>query len=221
MPSKPLSIRGSMLQVNDLKIAYPHRQVLKGVSFTLAPHETLGIVGRSGSGKSTLAKAIPRFIPQATGSILFQGTELMALSERALRPIRKQIRLIAQDPNTSLNPTLKIGVQLLEETPYDAAYGMEILARFGIKHPKTVFHSYPFEISGGEKQRVAIALAMIMHPPLIIADEPTTALDAPLQTHILDLLMSLETTLIVISHNPAVIRRVARRVLTMEGGLLQ
>jgi peptide/nickel transport system ATP-binding protein len=206
-----------------------------GVSFTLNRGETLGIVGESGSGKSVAAKSIMNLLDEpariVAGSIRFSGKEITALPEAELREIRgAEIAMVFQDPMTSLNPVLRISRQLIETmtahdrfTPEAArTRAASLLGRMGIPGPERVLDSWPHQFSGGMRQRVMLAMGFANEPSLILADEPTTALDVTIQAQILDLLRALNadlgTAVILISHDLGVIATICSRVLVMYAG---
>jgi oligopeptide/dipeptide ABC transporter ATP-binding protein len=205
------------------------------VSFDVYPGECLGIVGESGSGKSVTALSIMGLIDYPgqieTGVIEFGGTDLRKLSEDQLRRMRgEEIGIIFQDPQTSLNPLFTIGTQLTDvvrahrkmSKANAAALAIEKLKLVGISAPESRMRSYPWELSGGQRQRVAIAMALLLGPKLIIADEPTTALDVSIQAQFIDLLISLKNeldfSLIFVSHDLGVIQSIANRVMVMYAG---
>jgi peptide/nickel transport system ATP-binding protein len=210
-------------------------RAVDGVSFTLNRGETLGIVGESGSGKSVAAKSIMNLLEEpariVAGSIRFRGREITALSEAELREIRgAEIAMVFQDPMTSLNPVLRISRQLIETmtahdrfTPAAArTRAASLLGRMGIASPEQVLESWPHQFSGGMRQRVMLAMGFANEPSLILADEPTTALDVTIQAQILDLLRGLNadlgTAVILISHDLGVIASICARVLVMYAG---
>ena len=228
-----------LLEVSDLKIGFSGdagvTPAVRGVSFQLNKGETLAIVGESGSGKSVTALAITRLLstPPAVyqgGSIRFEGTDLLTLSEEKLRKFRwGRIAYIFQEASTSLNPVYSIRSQMAEtlrlHRPEVHDLDAEILRWLdivGIQNPKERLRSYPHELSGGMQQRVMIAMALSAHPDLLIADEPTTALDVTIQAQILTKLRELEQQLgmamILITHNFAIIRGLARKVAVMHRG---
>ncbi len=206
------------------------------VSFDIAPGEALGVVGESGSGKSVLALSILGLLPDppariAGGSIHFEGQELVGLSKNALRRHRgAAIGMIFQEPMTSLNPVFSIGNQIIEairthEPLSERAArtrAIELLGRVGISSPERRLEQYPHQFSGGMRQRVMIAMALACNPRLLIADEPTTALDVTIQAQLLDLLSDLrrETgmAVLLITHNMGVIAEFADRVMVMYAG---
>jgi peptide/nickel transport system ATP-binding protein len=228
-----------LLQVTDLRTWFFTDagvvRAVDGVSFSLHRGETLGIVGESGSGKSVAAKSIMNLLEEpariVAGSIRFRGKEITALPEDELRKIRgAEIAMVFQDPMTSLNPVLRISRQLIETmtahdrfTP-DAARtrAAALLGRMGIAGPERVLDSWPHQFSGGMRQRVMLAMGFANEPALILADEPTTALDVTIQAQILDLLRALNadlgTAVILISHDLGVIATICSRVLVMYAG---
>lgn len=209
---------------------------VRDVSFHVNKGEILGIVGESGCGKSVTAQSILRLNPEPpgffeNGSIRYKGEEIRSKTEREMRKIRGlEIGFILQDPMTSLNPTMKIGKQLEEvfvgrpgiSKKEVKEKAVNILKMVGINEPEKRYHQYPHELSGGMKQRVMIAIALIGSPSIIIADEPTTALDVTIEAQILDLLKDLQKTLgtsiILITHDLGVIAKLCDRVLVMYGG---
>ena len=206
------------------------------VSFDVAPGETLAIVGESGSGKSVTALSILRLIPDPpgkieSGEILFDGENLLKLSGAKMRSIRgDRIAMIFQEPMSSMNPALTVGMQIAEPinlhrgTPWKKALVMasDLLCKVQIPDPASRVTAYPHQFSGGMRQRAMIAMALACEPKLIIADEPTTALDVTVQAQILDLLKDLasnsNTALILITHDLGVVARYADRVAVMYGG---
>jgi peptide/nickel transport system ATP-binding protein len=207
-----------------------------GVSFTIAPGETLGIVGESGCGKSVTALSILRLIQQPgrieRGSrIVFEGKDLVTLDDAAMRDIRgNRISMIFQEPMSALNPVFTVGDQVAEVvrihgsgSRQDAwARAVEMLSLTGIPAPEERARQYPHQLSGGMRQRVLIAMALIMNPALVIADEPTTALDVTIQAQILELLVDLQkrfgTSILMITHDLGVIAETTSRVLVMYAG---
>ena len=210
-------------------------RAVDGVSFTLNRGETLGIVGESGSGKSVAAKSIMNLLEEPAriveGSIRFRGREVTTLAESELRDIRgAEIAMVFQDPMTSLNPVLRISRQLVETMTAHGRFtsaaarsrAAELLGRMGIPGPERVLDSWPHQFSGGMRQRVMLAMGFSNTPSLILADEPTTALDVTIQAQILDLLRALNedlgTAVILISHDLGVIATICSRVLVMYAG---
>jgi oligopeptide transport system ATP-binding protein len=229
-----------LLEVKDLAISFRTRggevQAIRGVSFHVNKGETLAIVGESGSGKSVTSQAVMKLVPQPAGEykrgqILFDGQDLIGKNEKQMQKIRgKEIGMIFQDPMTSLNPMMKVGRQITEvlfkheKISKEAAYkrGIELLNLVGIPSPERRFQQYPHEFSGGMRQRVVIAMALAANPKLLIADEPTTALDVTIQAQILDLMKDLQkkidTAIIFITHDLGVVARMADRVAVMYAG---
>lgn len=228
-----------LLAVNELK-TYFHTEngvtrSVDGVSFEIKPGEVLGIVGESGSGKSVTSFSVMGLIDEPGriegGSILFEGRDLTKLSKRELRDIQgNSIAMIFQEPMTSLNPLLKVGFQIAEnivlhqrlDKKAAKAKSIEMLRKVGIPRPEAVADSFPHELSGGMRQRVMIAIALSCNPKLLIADEPTTALDVTIQAQILRLMMDLRTELntsvMIITHDLGVIAEIADRVIVMYAG---
>lgn len=229
-----------VLEVKDLHISFRtfagEVQAIRGVDFDLFKGETLAIVGESGSGKSVTTKSILRLLPESnseikTGEILFDGKDLAKLSNKGMQKIRgKDISMIFQDPMTSLNPTMKIGKQIMEpiikhqNLSKSAAKerAIDLLRLVGIQQPEGRFNQYPHQFSGGMRQRVVIAIALACNPKILIADEPTTALDVTIQAQILELMKDLQkkidTSIIFITHDLGVVANVADRVAVMYGG---
>ena len=228
-----------LLKITDLDVEFPTRRgvikAARGVSLTVAPGEVLGLVGESGAGKSTIGNAIINLLERpgrvAGGEILFQGEDLRNYDEDQMRKVRgARIGMIFQDPQTSLNPLLTIGAQLVETiqkaTPHRGAaatdHAIELLEAVGITEARARLKAYPHQFSGGMRQRVVIALALAGDPDLVIADEPTTALDVSIQAQILDLLKKLcrERALgvIIVTHDIGVIANIADRVAVMFRG---
>ena len=228
-----------VLSVKDLK-TYFHTatgiaKAVDGVSFTLDAGKTMGIVGESGSGKSVTASSIMRLLPQngkiMGGEIDFDGVDMMKLSKKQLVALRgNEIAMIFQDPMTSLDPVFKVGNQMVEmicahqNVSKEAARAMaiEALGRVGIPNPEKRMDAYPYELSGGMCQRVIIAMAICSHPKIIIADEPTTALDVTVQARVLELLRELQrnlnTGILLITHNLGVVWEMCDDVMVMYAG---
>jgi oligopeptide/dipeptide ABC transporter ATP-binding protein len=231
-----------LLQVRDLTVRFQLRRgsltAVDQVSFTIREKETLGIVGETGCGKSATALAILRLIASppgeiAGGQILFEGQDLLKKTEHEMEKIRgRQISMIFQEPMTSLNPSFTIGEQISEcfrihmGHSGKAALGFaeHILSAVRVPSPRTVMARYPHELSGGMRQRVMIAMALSCEPKLLIADEPTTALDVTIQAQILELLEELQEkmgmALLFISHNLGVVARLCDRIGVMYAGAL-
>ena len=211
-------------------------KAVDGVSFSLAPNETLAIVGESGCGKSITALSLMRLVPDppgriAGGSVKLDGVDLLKLDEEAMRGVRgKDIAMIFQEPMTSLNPVLTIGSQIAEvvllhenvgrQQAWDKAIEMLRITR--IPEPEQRAKEYPHQLSGGMRQRAMIAMALACNPKVLIADEPTTALDVTIQAQILDLIIDLQhklgTAVILITHDLGVVAEVAQRVIVMYAG---
>ena len=230
----------NILTVKDLKTyfytASGVAKAVDGVSFNIAKGETMGIVGESGSGKSVTSSSIIRLLPPRTGKIVggsieFEGKDVLALSKKELNDFRgKDIAVVFQDPMTSLDPVFKIGKQMTEmimahqNVTKDEAWKMavEALNKVGIPEPEKRMNSYPYELSGGMCQRVIIAMAVCCIPKLIIADEPTTALDVTVQAQVLELLKDLQrnmdTAILLITHNLGVVWEMCDKVMVMYAG---
>ena len=228
----------ALLDVKDLSIGFhmPGRdvQVVDKVSFALEQGETLAIVGESGSGKSQTAFSLIGLLAQngyASGSVLFEGRQLIGLKEADLNKVRaEKIAMIFQDPMTSLNPYIRVGEQLVEvlvlhkamKKSEAQAEAIRMLDAVKLPDARNIFNRFPHECSGGMRQRIMIAMALLCRPKLLIADEPTTALDVTVQAQMLDLFRSLTaefgTALIIITHDLGVVAGLADRMLVMYGG---
>lgn len=230
----------AVLSVKNLKTYFYTREgVVKAVddfSFTLEQGMTLGIVGESGSGKSVAVSSLLGLIPRPPGKIvsgqaMYRGEDLLQMSDRQLRRIRgRKIAMIFQDPMTSLNPYLRISTQLTEmlanhinmSSARMLDRALECMHHVGIPNPERRIYDYPHQFSGGMRQRVMIAMALITDPDILIADEPTTALDVTIQAQILDLLATLQQkikmSVVIISHDLGIIARMSNRVLIMYAG---
>jgi len=230
----------AILQVRDLRTQFDTLEgvvrAVDGVSFDLARGETLGIVGESGCGKSVTAMSILRLIPPetgriASGSIRFEGEELTTLSEEQMKRLRgHRISMIFQEPMTSLNPVLTVGTQIAENVVRHMGVSKkvareracEMLDLVRIADPRRRLDEYPHQLSGGMRQRVMIAMALSCDPQVLIADEPTTALDVTIQAQILDLMLDLKektgTAIVLITHDLGVIAETAQRVVVMYAG---
>ena len=229
-----------MIQIKNLHVQFStyggRVQAVRGVSFDLHKGETLAIVGESGCGKSVTSQSIMRLIPTppgriTSGSILFKSQDLTKLSEKKMRDIRgADISMIFQDPMTALNPTLRVGEQISEnimqheniskEKAKEKAF--EMLELVGIPNPKERLKQYPHEFSGGMRQRIVIAMALVCNPEVLIADEPTTALDVTIQAQILELFKDIQqktdVSIVLITHDLGVVAQVADRVAVMYAG---
>ena len=242
-PGGPQSDRrielADLLEVKDLEVTFRDGRKsavrLDGVSFTARQGETLCIVGESGCGKSVTSLAVMGLLPPGgsvtKGQVLFEGVDFLKLSEKALDAYRgNEITMIFQDALTSLNPVFTIGNQLMESirahTPLAkteaAGRACTLLGKVGLPDPAQIMHKFPFELSGGMRQRVMIAMALSCNPKLLIADEPTTALDVTIQAQIMQLLRQLKqelsTAIILITHDIGLVAQMADRVLVMYAG---
>ncbi len=228
-----------LLEIKDLRVNFRQDdktiEAVRGADLKVFEGEILGLVGESGSGKSVTALSITRLLPGSasieSGSILFDGRDILGLSEDDLRKIRgAKISYIFQDPASSLNPVFTIGEQLMETIvlhqkakkgeAFDIA--VDSLKDVGMPSPKEIMYAYPHQLSGGMKQRVMIAMAVSCRPKLLIADEPTTALDVTIQAQILDLLgelkEELKLTVILITHDLSIVSQVAEKTAVMQEG---
>ncbi len=228
-----------LLQVKDLRIQFNSRhgsnEAVKGIDFTLGKGETLAVVGESGSGKSVTALSLTRLLPPAptceiSGDVLFEGQNLSTLKEKELQKIRgKEIAYIFQEPSTSLNPFFTIGEQIAEtiklhrpevrDVKSEVINALDIV---GIRMPEKRYKDYPHQMSGGMQQRVMIAMGLSCHPKVLVADEPTTALDVTIQAQIMDLMQDLKEKLnmsiILITHNFGIVDGFADKLLVMYRG---
>ena len=231
----------NLLDVRNLKVHFPIKggvllrakgsnKAVDGVSLHIAPGETLGLVGESGCGKSTLGKAVVRLLDPTSGQIVFDGTDVTHLSRRAMKPVRREIQMIFQDPGESLNSRLTVGSLISEAFEIhgmgDAAWRRErvarLLAQVGL--PAAAAERFPFEFSGGQRQRIGIARAIALEPKLIICDEPVSALDVSIQSQILNLLLDLQEDMglsyLFIAHDLAVVKHISDRIAIMYLGQL-
>ena len=227
-----------LLQVKNLSVAFGNNTVVTNISFDLHQNEILGIVGESGSGKSVSSLAILKLLPKriskiTSGSILFDEEDLILIPEKNFQTIRgKKIAMIFQEPMSSLNPSMTCGKQvqemLLQHTDYTKkeaeAETLSLFEKVKLPDIKNTYNKYPHEISGGQKQRVMIAMAIACKPDILIADEPTTALDVTVQNEIIHLLKKLQSetkmSIIFITHDLALISEIAQRVLVMYKGAI-
>lgn len=228
-----------LLQVKDLRISFAGKEVVHGIDLTIAPGEKLALVGESGSGKTITALSLLRLVQnaQVSGTAVFQSpkgeVELLGMPERLLRGIRGQdIAMIFQEPMTALNPLFTIGNQIEEIlalkqglSPSERGLAaIKLLADTGITEPQRRAQSFPHQLSGGQRQRAMIAMALACHPKLLLADEPTTALDVTVRTQILDLLGELQRkngmAVLMITHDLNLVRRFADRIAVMENGVV-
>ena len=224
-----------LLEVENLAVRFGDKAVVRGVSLAIAAGEKLALVGESGSGKTITALSLLRLVPDAhiTGQARLRGRDLLALTEREMRGVRGgDIAMVFQEPMTALNPLMTIGQQITEVlelkralTPAQSAQAaIELLAKTGIPEPERRANSFPHQLSGGQRQRAMIAMALASEPALLLADEPTTALDVTLRGQILDLLSELQRSsgmaVLLITHDLNLVRRFADRVAVMEQGVL-
>ncbi|WP_025721031.1 ABC transporter ATP-binding protein [Paenibacillus polymyxa] len=229
-----------LLEVTNLRTEFKTAagtiRAVDGVDLSVGKGETLGIVGESGCGKSITSLSIMQLLPKglgkiAAGEVRFNGENILDFSERKMRSIRgNEMAMIFQEPMTSLNPVFKIGKQIAESARYHHGVSkhkakdmaVEMLTKVGIPRPEKVAASYPHELSGGMRQRVMIAMAMVCNPKLLIADEPTTALDVTIQAQILDLMRELQksegTSILMITHDLGVVAEMCDRVVIMYAG---
>jgi peptide/nickel transport system ATP-binding protein len=224
-----------LLQVDNLRIRFGEHTAVDGISFGIAPGETLGLVGESGSGKSVTSFAVMRLLAasaQLNGSIRFRGNDLLTLPERQMRGLRgREIAMIFQEPMTALNPVLTIGEQIAEAVrAHHPEFSrsdvrnrvLAALDEVALPDPSRRYGDYPHQFSGGQRQRILIAMAVVNQPALLIADEPTTALDVTVQAQILKLLRRLREehglAMLFISHDLAVTAQVADHVAVMQHG---
>ena len=233
-----------LLQIRNLKTHFKTEagwaKAVDGVSFDILPGEVVGLVGESGSGKSVTALSVIRLIPEppgkiAGGEIIYKGQDLLKLSWEDIRKVRgNEISMIFQEPMTSLNPVFTIGMQIMEvilqhrkvskKEAFDRA--VEMLELVGIPAAASRMNDYPHQFSGGMRQRVMIAIALACDPSLLIADEPTTALDVTIQAQILELMLKIkdqrkDAAILLITHNLAVVAETCHRVMVMYGGKIQ
>jgi oligopeptide transport system ATP-binding protein len=229
----------NLLTVSNLTMHFPVRggviprhvgavKAVDGISLHIGPGETLGLVGESGCGKSTLGKAVVRLLKPTSGSINFNGTDITCMSQRELRPLRRDFQMIFQDPAESLDPRMSVR-SIIEEPLQIHRIGSradkirmvnELLDRVGL--PSSAAERYPFEFSGGQRQRIGIARALALKPKLIVCDEPVSALDVSIQSQILNLLVELQRELglsyLFIAHDLSVVKHVSDRVAVMYLG---
>lgn len=228
-----------MIEIKNLHVSFTdsvgNGEMIHGIDLRMAPGELLGLVGESGSGKSVTALTVAGLLPPkrtaVSGQILFQGKDLLACSREEMRSIQgKDIGMVFQEPMTSLDPVMKVGRQVEEalriHTDLSAqerkARALEIMRRVRLPEPERTYEKYPHQLSGGQRQRVMIAAALITNPALLLADEPTTALDVTVQAQIIELLKELNremgTGILFISHDLHVIRKLCTRVAVMYQG---
>lgn len=231
---KEIEAGGVVLDVQGLRVAYGDDEVVHGVSFNLHQGETLGILGESGSGKSTTVLSLIGLLPEsahASGLVMFDGRNILGASDRELQPIRgRRIGVVYQDALRSLNPVMRVGDQIAEvfeahgDPSESSERAVELLDRVGIPHAPSRARMYPHEFSGGMRQRVMIAMALAYHPEILIADEPTTALDVTIQAQILELIKDLavdsDTATVLVTHDMGVIAQMCDKVIVMYAGLV-
>jgi len=224
----------ALLEVSQLRVRFGSTEVVRGVSFELDRGETLGVVGESGCGKSMTGHALIGMVPRpgvVSGSVRLEGKDLIGLPEAAWRKIRgSQIALVMQDPFASLNPVMRVGDQIAEVLEVHRGWprrqaraeAVRLLRQVGVPEPETAARKYPHQMSGGQRQRVVIAAAFACRPKVLIADEPTTALDVTLQAQILRLIEELQkqegTAVLLISHDIGVVAAVSDRVAVFYAG---
>lgn len=224
-----------VLEVRDLEVSFGSARILRGVSFDLEPGHTLGVVGESGCGKSMTAFSIMHMLQRpgriSAGSIRLEGRDITHIGEREMRKVRgAQIALVMQDPFTSLNPMMRVGAQIAEALQLHQNLGreaawrksVEMLDMVGVPAPESSARKFPHQMSGGQRQRVVIGMAFACKPKVLIADEPTTALDVTLQAQILRLIRELKetegTAVMLISHDIGAIASVASRIAVFYAG---
>jgi peptide/nickel transport system ATP-binding protein len=226
----------SFLEVERLSVSLGGAAVLSDVSFSLERGERVGLIGESGSGKSMTALSVIGLLPdhaRVQGRILLEGTDLQSMAERRLCAVRgERIAMVFQEPMTALNPTMRVGRQVEEVIALHqnasrreaGVRALELLGRVEFPDPERVVRAYPHQLSGGQRQRIMVAMAVACSPALILADEPTTALDVTVQAQILRLLARLvaeeDAALLLISHDLAVVSSMCKRLLVMYGGHL-
>lgn len=230
----------NILEINNLTVSFPSRggnraAAVSGVDLTIPVGKTVGLVGESGCGKSVTSLSVMRLLPEnariESGRVLFGGRDLFSLSDREMRKIRgNDISMIFQDPMTSLNPVLTVGRQISEAFRLHTGAGageakkraVEIMGRAGIPEPERRYYMYPHQLSGGLRQRVMIGMAMVLKPELLIADEPTTALDVSIEAQILRLMRDLQResgmSVLMISHNLGIVAELCDEVYVMYAG---
>jgi microcin C transport system ATP-binding protein len=233
MPMSNIAVSRPLLDVQGLSVSFAGNEVVRGINFSIAAGEKVALVGESGSGKTVSALSLLRLVGNAdiTGQALFQGSDLLAMPERELRAIRgRDIAMIFQEPMTALNPLMTVGQQIAEVVMLKmglakasaAQTAIDLLADTGIAEPQRRAGAYPHQLSGGQRQRAMIAMALACQPKLLLADEPTTALDVSLRGQILDLLADLQRrygmAVLMITHDLNLVRRFVDRLVVMERG---
>lgn len=233
----------SLIEVKNLNVWFPDRRNWKGkpitfvqavnnVSFTVRKGETLGLVGESGCGKTTLGRAILKLVPTQSGEVIYDGREILSLSQREFKPMRKKMQLIFQDPFASLNPRFTVGEALIEPMQVHGIMNSNAERRNRIGQmldyvglPKSAVRKYPHEFSGGQRQRICIARALVIEPEFIVCDESVSALDVSVQAQVLNLLNDLKQefglTYIFISHDLSVVKYMSNRLLVMRRGIIE
>ena len=228
-----------MLDIRDLHVTFTTtgKEAVKGVDLSMGPGERLGLVGESGSGKTVTAMAlsglIERSIVRMSGQVLFDGRDLLTCPRSELRRVQGPgIGVVFQEPMTSLNPLMRVGAQIEEtlkihtdRTPEERKQlALRAMEQVGLPDPEITYRKYPHQLSGGQRQRAIIASAMVIHPKLLICDEPTTALDVTVQKQILELLRAMSeefgVAILLISHDMTVVRRLCENVAVMYKGLI-
>lgn len=223
-----------LLEVRNLTVRFGSKTVVDGVSFDLEASSRLGIIGESGSGKTLTTLAIIGLLPETakvSGSVTFEGKELLGLADRDFSAIRgNRIGMVFQEPLTALNPLMRVGKQIAQPLRNHQGVtlkeglkrAMELCARVGLPDPDRIIRSYPHQLSGGQRQRIGLAIALACSPALLIADEPTTALDVTVQKEVLSLMNSLVaeegSSLIFVSHDLPVVASITERVAVMQNG---
>ena len=233
-PHQAVETGASALEVQDLTVTIGGTEILHGINLSVAAGERVGIIGGSGSGKTMTALAIAGLLPReatVSGSVRANGRELLGLSDRELAEIRgDRIGMVFQEPKTALSPFRRLGTQMTEALAIHYRLGrverreaaLRLAAQVGLRDPERIIRAYPHEVSGGQRQRAAIAAAISASPGLLLADEPTTALDVTVQRGILELFTEIterrECSLVCITHDIAVVNQVAERVLVFADG---
>src|SRR5476649_745086 len=233
--SRAIDMSDNLIEIRDLGVAFNGQTVVRNLCLDIRPGECLALVGESGSGKSVTAHSILQLLPeigtQTGGSIRYRNRELLGAPPKVLRELRgNRIAMIFQEPMTSLNPLHSIEKQIGETLLLHKGLGgkaaqariLELLELVGIQKPRERLKAYPHQLSGGQRQRVMIAMALACEPELLIADEPTTALDVTIQAQLLDLLKDLQRQLgmamLLITHDLGIVKKMADRVVVMKDG---